>query len=288
MSRVTNTHEHSLSGLRAWAISLGCAVGWGAFVMPGTLFLPTGGTLGSLVALCAGGAAMAVIALCVSYLCGKEPNARGISGLVELVLGSDHAFLCSWTMVFAYAAIIWANCTSVVLLFRYLVGPMLQVGYLYQIGGYSVYTGEIVVTLLVICAAGLLSLLPSRYVSAACTCMGIALVGGTVLMASYAFATHPNATDIFLPAYPLGSNATLGILRIFALAPWAFVGFESVVHSSLRQKSSCKRLRRILLGAIVASTLIYLATTVLAVMGTPIGARFRSWYSYVKSLDMLR
>ena len=158
MSRGTNTNEHSLSGLRAWAISLGCAVGWGAFVMPGTLFLPTGGTLGSLVALCAGGAAMAVIALCISYLRGKEPNARGISGLVELVLGSDHAFLCSWTMVFAYAAIIWANCTSVVLLFRFLVGPMLQVGYLYQIGGYSVYIGEIVVTLLVICTAGLLSL----------------------------------------------------------------------------------------------------------------------------------
>lgn len=32
-----------LSPLGVWALSFGCAVGWGAFVMSGTTFLPAAG-----------------------------------------------------------------------------------------------------------------------------------------------------------------------------------------------------------------------------------------------------
>lgn len=36
-----------LSPLEVWALSIGCAVGWGAFVMPGTTFLPLAGPVGT-------------------------------------------------------------------------------------------------------------------------------------------------------------------------------------------------------------------------------------------------
>lgn len=32
-----------------WALSLGCIIGWDAFVMPGTTFLPVAGPLGTIV-----------------------------------------------------------------------------------------------------------------------------------------------------------------------------------------------------------------------------------------------
>jgi hypothetical protein len=35
-----------LSPLGVWALAFGCAVGWGAFVMPGTTFLPIAGPWG--------------------------------------------------------------------------------------------------------------------------------------------------------------------------------------------------------------------------------------------------
>ena len=38
-----------LSLLAAWALAFGCSVGWGAFVMPGTVFLPNAGSLGSFI-----------------------------------------------------------------------------------------------------------------------------------------------------------------------------------------------------------------------------------------------
>jgi len=34
-----------LSPFSAWALSFGCAVGWGAFIMPGTTFLPIAGII---------------------------------------------------------------------------------------------------------------------------------------------------------------------------------------------------------------------------------------------------
>ena len=48
--------------LGAWAFAFGTAVGWGSFVMPGTLFLPKAGPLGTTIGVFVGAAVMAVIA----------------------------------------------------------------------------------------------------------------------------------------------------------------------------------------------------------------------------------
>ena len=40
--------------LSAWALSFGCAVGWGAFVMPATTLLPIAGPLGTVIAIVLG------------------------------------------------------------------------------------------------------------------------------------------------------------------------------------------------------------------------------------------
>ena len=36
--------ERKLNPLNVWALALGSIIGWGAFVMPGTTFLPKAGT----------------------------------------------------------------------------------------------------------------------------------------------------------------------------------------------------------------------------------------------------
>lgn len=50
-----------LSPVSAWAMSFGCAVGCGAFVMPGTAFLPVAGPLGTLIGLGFGAAVMFLV-----------------------------------------------------------------------------------------------------------------------------------------------------------------------------------------------------------------------------------
>ena len=58
----------------AWALSFGCSVGCGAFVMPGTTFLPVAGPVGTALGLGLGGAVMLILALNFHYLMNRHPD----------------------------------------------------------------------------------------------------------------------------------------------------------------------------------------------------------------------
>ena len=64
-----------LSPLGAWALAFGCSVGWGAFVMPGTTFLPVAGPLGTVLGIAIGGLIMLVIGMNYHYLMNRDPDA---------------------------------------------------------------------------------------------------------------------------------------------------------------------------------------------------------------------
>ena len=50
-NRIVGEYDRYLSPLDVWAIAFGCTVGWGAFMMPGTTFLPVAGPLGTVIAM---------------------------------------------------------------------------------------------------------------------------------------------------------------------------------------------------------------------------------------------
>ena len=62
-NRSFNALSHYLSPLEVWALSFGCAVGWGAFVMPGTKFLPFAGPYGTAIGMILGAFIMLIIQL---------------------------------------------------------------------------------------------------------------------------------------------------------------------------------------------------------------------------------
>ena len=70
MNKTNNNKSFSpyLSPLGAWALAFGCAVGWGAFVMPGTTFLPIAGPLGTVIGIGAGALIMLLIGVNYHYL----------------------------------------------------------------------------------------------------------------------------------------------------------------------------------------------------------------------------
>ena len=70
-----------LSALAAWGLSFGYAVGWGAFVMPGTSFLPGAGPLGTLLGFLVGGVVMLVIAWNYHTLVSRWPCCRFQTGI---------------------------------------------------------------------------------------------------------------------------------------------------------------------------------------------------------------
>ena len=94
-----------LSQTDVWAIAFGCIIGWGAFVMPGTTFLPIAGPLGTLAAMAVSAAIMLVIGHNYSYLMIHRPGPGGVYSYTKEAFGRDHAFLCSWFLSLSYLSI---------------------------------------------------------------------------------------------------------------------------------------------------------------------------------------
>ena len=143
--------------LNVWALSFGCAVGWGAFMMPGNLFLPNAGPIGSALAILIGGISMIIIGYNFCRLAVRYHGNGGIYAYTKNLLGYDHAFLAAWSLIITYLSIIWANATAVVLLARMLFGNLLQWGFHYQVAGFDVFFGEILTTWIVFLSFGAFS-----------------------------------------------------------------------------------------------------------------------------------
>lgn len=154
--------------LSVWAVlalSFGYAVGWGAFVMPGRVFLPNAGPLGTVIGIAIGALAMCIFALNYHRMVLREPGPGGAYRFTRQMFGADHGFFVSWFLCLTYIAILWANATSVILFARYLGGDALQFGFHYMLVGFDVYFGEVMLCVLVIVAVGVVSLLSRRLVA---------------------------------------------------------------------------------------------------------------------------
>ena len=122
-----------LNPLMAISLSLGYAIGWNSFVMPGTAFLPIAGPLGTVLGIVAGPAVLIFIAWCYHTIAKKVPGPGGSFIFTNTVFGNDHAFLMSWFLCLTYIAILWANATAVVILSRLVFNDTLQFGYFYEL-----------------------------------------------------------------------------------------------------------------------------------------------------------
>ena len=107
-----------ISPLNAWAFSFACAIGWAAFIMPATTFLPTGGVRGSILAFLVGGAAMIVIALCYHYLGNLYPTQGGIYNLTKVSMNRSVAYIAAWGMGLAHMCCIPLNAKAMAMLIR--------------------------------------------------------------------------------------------------------------------------------------------------------------------------
>ena len=163
MSTEERNHEDRrvctyLTPLGAWALAFGCAVGWGAFVMPGNTFLPIAGPVGTALGLGLGAAVMLLLAANYHYLMNRFPGCGGAYTFTKRCFGYDHGFVSAWFLIITYVAIIWANATALPLIARTLMGSAFQFGFHYVIAGYHVYMGEILLAAGALLIAALLCL----------------------------------------------------------------------------------------------------------------------------------
>ena len=126
--------------------------------MPGDTLLPDAGPIGASLGLVIGAAMIVIISFSYSYLISKYPVAGGEFVYADTVFGKTHAFICGWFLALAYWALIPMNGTAVGLVARYIFPGPLQAWPLYEIAGWTVYGGELLVAILAIVLVGLINM----------------------------------------------------------------------------------------------------------------------------------
>ena len=278
---VWSAHPYlSLAG--AWALAFGCSVGWGAFVMPGSTFLPVAGPAGTVIGIVLGGLVMLVLAVNYHYLMNRYPDAGGTYAYTKYLFGYDHAFLNAWFLILVYVAIIWSNASALPLILRTVFGPVFQFGFHYEIAGYHIYLGEVLLADLSLLIGALLCL--HRKAAERVQIVMAALMLGGILFCAAAVFSRPGAADMIAAMpYSPSRNRAGGIFTIFALVPWAYVGFESISHSAEEAKFSLRHAFPVLAAAVITAAVSYALLTLIAAAAVPEGCA--SWADYIMHLD---
>ena len=276
-----------LSRLNVWALSFGCAVGWGAFVMPASSFLPIAGPLGTVIGLCIGTLIMMIIGVNYYYLMKQFPDSNGTLTYSIKVFGYDHGFISAWFQMLVYIGIVWANVTALTLMCRYLFGGALQFGFHYTVSGYDVYLGEVLLSVAVVIVSGFFVIRKSLS-SWTQTVFALGLIIGVVICL-VAIIRNPNHINLSSHALSAKSDTPFNffgqIMHIVFLSPWAFVGFESVSIYSKEFRFPVKHTIWIFLAALIAAGLAYIVLSWLPIAMLPDG--MTSWDTYLQAIQSL-
>ena len=270
-----------LSPVAVWALAFGCAVGWGSFVMPGTTFLPIAGPIGTALGIVLGAVIMLFIGVNYYNLMKRFPDEGGAYSYAKGVLGPDRAFLVAWLLILTYSAIIWANATALSIIAKSVFGDIFCFGFKYEIAGYTVYFGELLLSALLLGAAYLVCVAGKRLLKYVQTFLSFGLfIGAAVCFV--AVAIHRGGLDKMAPAFSGDGSAVTQILAIVILAPWAFIGFESISHSAGEFKFKIKKSLSIMIFALAAGAITYILLTFCAALACPDG--YSNWAEYIKDL----
>ena len=269
----------SLFGM--WALAFGCAVGQGAFLMPGGTFLPSAGPAGTAIGLALGVLVMLVIAKNYHVLMNRYPDSGGTYTYTKKCFGYDHGFLNAWFLILCYIAILWANAIGLPFILRSFFGSTFQFGFDYEIAGFHVWFGEILIVFAVL-IIGALICLRRKLAENAMIIMAVLLFVGVAVCFIAALFSRDAGAPVFEPAFSKDNTPLLGIFTIFTLAPWAFAGFESVSHSAEEAKFPLKKTFRVLVIALIVSGAAYIMLALLSSMAQPEGAA--NWQEYVDGL----
>ncbi len=280
--------QKTLSPISVWAIAFGCIIGWGSFINPGKKFLPNSGVAGTAIAMVLGALVMVVIAFSYAYLVPKFPKAGGEFTFTKNCFGKNPAYICGWFLVAAYLTNVPMNSTAIGLIVDGIDGSadILKFGFHYQIAGFDVWMGEMIFAMSILLLFGFLNIIGVKKAGFIQTVLAATLAvcaftlcitglvsakakginmtpiwGFDKTVAIAAKATTENINDF---AHTGTQGVISAILATFAIAPWAFVGFDTIPQAAEEFKFSYKKVMGIMCIAIAFGCFVYTSNNTVA------------------------
>ncbi|MBP2076176.1 APC family permease [Oceanobacillus polygoni] len=262
------TLEKSLKPHWVWAIALGSAIGWGAFVQPAT-WMSTAGPLGVIIGFGIGGLLMMLIAVSYGFLIKSFPVSGGAFAYTYVSLGRTHAFICGWFLTFGYICIVALNASAFALMIKFTLPKLIENIYLYEVAGWSVYGTEIIIATIALIVFGYFNIkgtgMSGRIQFIFCCVMVISIVVLTLLVGIQPGTGISNMQ----PFFPVETTAFAAIISIVAIAPWAYVGFDTVPQTAEEFNFSSKKAFSLIIYAIFFAFLLYSLMIIATSMAEP-------------------
>lgn len=254
--------------------------------MPGEVYLPGAGPLGTIIAMELAAVIMLIISYSYSFMIERFPVTGGEFIYAKKAFGSWHGFLCAWFLSLSYLAVIPLNATALNLVMRATFGNIFQFGFHYNVAGYEVYLGEM---LIVLGTIGILFFITSKGILATGklqTLLVFMLLGGIfILIFAAILSPQARALNINPMFRPITPDFTKGIFAqiiiIFVMGPQSFVGFDTVPQLIEETNFSSDKVKVIMDTGIIAGCFVYVALTILVCAVIPEG--YSNWFEYISN-----
>ncbi len=270
MGKVMETGDNSLIGgtmsrenlnksigkLDVLALAVGAIIGWGAFVLPGNMFIGIG-VINTFLGLTIGALVMIIIEKNYGFLLSKNAVAGGEYAFTFKSFGRKHALICAWFLSLAYISIVPLNATALALIAKAMFPGVLEKGYLYTIAGHDIYLYEGMLATIALVVFGYFNIKGVKFASFFQTIMTLVLVGIVFFMGAF-FKWSPSYNgEILATHFDLGLINISGILKVLAIAPWAYIGFDCIPQVAEEFNFPAKKASNMAVVSILLGCLIY-------------------------------
>lgn len=254
-----------------FAMAVGSAIGWGSFVLPFD-WIQQSGWLGATIGFIVGGLMIAVIGLNYGVAVKCLPVSGGGVAHALAACGRLHCAIAGWSLALGYSSIVALNASAVPLIFRSLY-PNSSAGILlYTVAGWDVYLSDVLLSSLSLIVFALVASRGARFSGRFQTIAVATMIITVVTLLAWTIAVHGSAESLSGHALPDDLNIFTAAGAIVAIAPWAYVGFDSIPQLAGEFSFPPEKARRLLLGGIFGATAIYISmifvTTLLTEGGT--------------------
>jgi len=263
-----NTLKKTLKPHWVWAIALGSAIGWGAFVQP-INWMETAGPLGVIIGFSIGALLMMLIAVSYGFLIRSFPVSGGEFAYSYISLGRTHAFISGWFLTLGYICIVALNASAFALMFKYVFPSFIEHFHLYTIAGWEVYGMEIIIATLALAVFGFFNIKGTGLSGQMQFFFAIVMVVGVVALTFFVGFQPEAGLENVQPYFPTDKTAFAAIISIVAIAPWAYVGFDAVPQAAEEFDFPARKAFMLIILALVFAAVIYSLMILATSMAAP-------------------
>lgn len=249
--------KKSVLPIQAWALAVGAIIGWGCFILPGTRFLPFSGPVASLIGLAVGAVAMCIVALSYGIMIKAYPVAGGAFAYAFASLGRKAAVICGWGLALSYSCVIALNATAILLLTRFLLPGAFEVGHLYTVAGWQIYTGEVILISAIIVFFGFMNYIGSDLANNIQLTLSISLSIGVVALALGSGVQETAGIENLQPYFNENQAGFISVISVVALAPFLYQGFDTIPQTAEEFSFCHSKSNMLLIFSIICGCILY-------------------------------